>query len=239
MGVYVFSRAALHEWLAPSRSDFGRDVIPAMLAGGAGVCGHRFDGYWRDVGTVEAYWAANLDLVGLVPPLDLFDTSWLIHTRSVERSPAKLGPHALARHSLVSHGCIVNGTIENSVLSPGVKVYEGALVRDSVILLDTEIEPGAIVDMAIIDKFVRVGAGALVGSGEDRDVPNVDEPDTLFTGITVVGERAHIPVGARIGRNCLVEPSVTETDFIDLIVPSGSSVHRREPPEDPASVAEA
>ena len=92
MGVYVFSRAALHRWLSAAASDFGHDVIPAMLAGGAAVFGHRFDGYWRDVGTIEAYWSANLDLVGLVPPLDLFDRRWLIHTRSEERSPAKRGP---------------------------------------------------------------------------------------------------------------------------------------------------
>jgi glucose-1-phosphate adenylyltransferase len=227
MGVYVFSRAALHAWLAPERGDFGHDVIPAMLAGGAAVFGHRFDGYWRDVGTVEAYWSANLDLVGLVPPLDLFDRSWLIHTRSEERSPAKMGPDALARHSLVSHGCIVNGAVLNSVLSPGVRVYEGAFVRDSVILLDTEIGAGAVVDTAIIDKFVHVGAGAVVGSGEDWGVPNVDEPERLFTGITVVGERSRIPPGARIGRNCLVGPRTGPEDFADGFVPSGTSVRPR------------
>ncbi len=232
MGVYVFSRAALHTWLSAAASDFGHDVIPAMLAGGAAVFGHRFDGYWRDVGTIEAYWSANLDLVGLVPPLDLFDRSWLIHTRSEERSPAKLGPEALARHSLISHGCIVNGTVVNSVLSPGVKVYEGAFVRDSIILLDTEVGVGAVVDTAIIDKFVRVGPGATVGSGDDRDVPNVDEPERLATGITVVGERSRIPPGARIGRNCLVAPRIEEGDFAEftgLAVPSGASVRRRQP----------
>jgi glucose-1-phosphate adenylyltransferase len=226
MGVYVFSRAALHEWLTPSRSDFGHDVIPAMLAGGGRVYGHRFDGYWRDVGTIEAYWKANLDLVGLVPPLDLFDRSWLIHTRSEERSPAKMGPDAVARHSLISHGCIINGTVLNSVLSPGVRVSEGAVVRDSVILLDSEIGAGAVVDTTIIDKFVRVGAGAVVGAGEDRDVANVDEPDRLATGITVVGERTHIPPGALIGRNCLIEPRVEAADFGPLVVPSGASVRR-------------
>ena len=226
MGVYVFSRRALHDWLTAAARDFGRDVIPAMLAGGAAVFGHRFEGYWRDVGTIEAYWAANLDLVGLVPPLDLFDTSLLIHTRSVERSPAKLGPDALVRHSLVSHGCIVNGTVTNSVLSPGVKVYEGAVVRDSVILLDTEVGLGAIVDTAIIDKYVRVGAGAVVGMGEDRSTPNADEPDHLASGITVVGERARIPPGVAIGRNCLIGPSVAEADFPGPVVPTGSSVWR-------------
>jgi glucose-1-phosphate adenylyltransferase len=229
MGVYAFSRGALHAWLTPERSDFGHDVVPAMLAGGAAVYGHRFEGYWRDVGTVEAYWKANLDLVGLVPPLDLFDRSWLIHTRSEERSPAKLGPQAIARHSLVSHGCIVNGTVLNSVLSPGVRVYEGAIVRDSVILLDTEIGPGAVVDTAIVDKFVHVEARAVVGSGDDMKVPNADEPERLRTGITVVGERARIPADVRLGRNCLVEPRAEAADFAafpGLAVPSGASVRR-------------
>ena len=230
MGVYVFSRAALDRWLTESAHDFGKDVIPEMLAGGARVFGHRFEGYWRDVGTIEAYWAANLDLVALVPPLDLFDTTWLIHTRSEERAPAKMGPWAVARHSLVSHGCIVNGMVANSVLSPGVRVYEGAVVKDSIILLDTEIGPGAIIDTAVVDKFVKVGAGAVVGEGEDRTIANEDEPELLTTGITVVGERARIPSGARIGRNCLVEPSVAEEDFTSLVVPSGGSVRRRGAP---------
>jgi glucose-1-phosphate adenylyltransferase len=117
------------------------------------------------------------------------------------------------------------------VLSPGVRVYEGAVVRDSVILLDTEIGPGAVVDTAIIDKFVHVGAGAVVGTGNDRGIPNADEPERLYTGITVVGERSQIPPGAQIGRNCLVAPRTEEADFSvfpDLVVPSGASVRRRE-----------
>jgi len=238
MGVYVFTRAALHEWLDESRSDFGHDVVPAMLAGGASVFSHRYEGYWRDVGTIEAYWAANLDLVALVPPLDLFDRSWLIRTRSEERSPAKMGPDAIVRHSLVSHGCIVNGTVVNSVLSPGVKVSEGAVVRDSVVLLDTEIGPGAVVDTAIIDKFVQVGAGALVGSGEDRGTPNVDEPEHLSSGITLVGERARIPAGVRIGRNCRIGPSVAGSDFPGSDVPSGASVTRPDAAEASATSSE-
>ena len=195
MGVYVFSPDALRRWLTadPARLRPRRHPGDARPAGG--VFGHRFDGYWRDVGTVEAYWKANLDLVGLVPPLDLFDRSWLIHTRSEERSPAKIGPDAVFRHSLVSHGCIINGTVLNSVLSPGVSVYEGAVVRDSVILLDTEIGAGAVVDTAIIDKFVHGRRGRDRGPGDDRWIANVDEPERLTTGITVVGKRAVIPAG--------------------------------------------
>ena len=139
--------------------------------------------------------------IRLVPPLDLFDREWLIHTRSEERSPAKSGPDAIFRHSLASHGCIINGTVVNSLLSPGVKVYDGAVVRDSVIMLDAEIGAGAVVDGSIVDKHVTVGAGAIVGHGEDHWVVNAEEPDRLTTGITVIGKRAVIPRGARIGRS--------------------------------------
>ncbi len=225
MGIYIFDPKALAGWVTPDRHDFGRDVIPAMLAAGEPVYAHTFEGYWRDVGTVEALWAANLDLVGLVPPIDLFDRSWRLHTPSEERSPAKMGPVALARHSLVSHGCIVNGTVENSVLSPGVRVLEGAVVRDSVIMLDAEIGPGAVVDTAIIDKGVVIGAGALVGIGDDRHVPNALEPDRLTSGITVVGKYAVVPPGVRLGRNVRVDVLATREDYggADWI-PSGATV---------------
>ena len=225
MGVYVFSPDALQRWLTPARHDFGKDVVPAMIKAGRRVFAHRFDGYWRDVGTVEAFWKANLDLVGLVPPLDLFDRDWLIHTRSEERSPAKSGPDAVFRHSLASHGCIINGTVVNSLLSPGVKVYDGAVVRDSVIMLDAEIGAGAVVDGSIVDKHVTVGAGAIVGHGEDRWIVNAEEPDRLTTGITVIGKRAVIPPGARLGRNVRVDTDVASEDFASLDIPSGGTVH--------------
>ena len=228
MGVYVFSPDALQRWLTPSRHDFGKDVVPAMIKAGRRVFAHRFDGYWRDVGTVEAFWMANLDLVGLVPPLDLFDRTWLIHTRSEERSPAKSGPDAVFRHSLASHGCIINGTVLNSLLAPGVKVYDRAIVRDSVIMLDAEIGAGAVVDGAIIDKNVKVGPGVVIGHGEDRWVVNGEEPDRLTTGITVVGKRAVIPAGARLGRNVRVDTDVVAEDFASLEVTSGGTVHHRD-----------
>jgi len=234
MGVYVFSPDALRTWLTPSRHDFGKDVVPDMLAAGSRIYAHRFDGYWRDVGTVDAFWRANLDLVSLVPPLDLFDASWLIHTRSEERSPAKTGPFAQVRHSLVSHGCIINGTVENSVLSPGVRIYEGAYVRDSVIMLDAVIGPGAVVDGAIVDKRAEIGTRAVVGGGDDRWVVNVEEPDRLVTGITVVGKRAVVPPDARVGRNVRIDTGVTADDWVGQGAPSGSTIHHDTPIEEPA-----
>jgi glucose-1-phosphate adenylyltransferase len=226
MGVYVFSKRALHRWLSDTRADFGHDVIPAMIDGGARVYGYRFDGYWQDVGTVQSYWAANLALLADAPELDLYDREWIIHTRSEERAPAKIGATAQVHRSLISHGCVVNGSVVNSVLSPGVVVDMGAVVRDSIILFDSIIRPGAVVDRAILDKDVAVGPGAIVGEGTDFDVVNRREPGRLNTGITVVGKRAVIPRGVRIGRNVLIGEGVRAADFTSRVIRSGSTVER-------------
>jgi glucose-1-phosphate adenylyltransferase len=226
MGVYVFSKRALQVWLTDALVDFGRDVIPAMIERGARVYGYRFDGYWQDVGTVQSYWEANLALLSDAPELDLYDREWVIHTRSEERAPAKIGATAQVHRSLISHGCVINGSVVNSVLSPGVVVDVGALVRDSIILFDSIIRPGAVVDRAILDKEVAVGSGAIVGEGTEFDVANRREPGRLNTGITVVGKRAVIPRGVRVGRNVLIGEGVRAADFTSRIVRSGSTVER-------------
>ena len=119
------------------------------------------------MGTVHSYWAAQMELLEDHPPLDLFDRDWVIHTRSEERPPARIGATANVHRSLISHGCVVNGTVERSVLSPGVRVDPGAIVRDSVIMFDTVVRAGAVVDRAIVDKEVSIGPNAVVGTGAD------------------------------------------------------------------------
>jgi glucose-1-phosphate adenylyltransferase len=224
MGVYVFSKKALRRWLGGDNHDFGRHVIPAMLDGGARVFGYEFDGYWQDVGTVQSYWEANMSLVADEPELDLYDKEWLIYTRSEERAPAKVGPTAQVHRSLISHGCVINGTVVNSVLSPGVRVDVGAVVRDSIVMFDSVIRSGAVVDRSILDKEVVVGPGAIVGDGGDFDTPNRQEPGRLNTGITVIGKRAIIPRGTRIGRNCRVGGDVRTSDFRSRVVRAGMSI---------------
>ncbi|HET7026682.1 MAG TPA: sugar phosphate nucleotidyltransferase [Candidatus Limnocylindrales bacterium] len=224
MGVYVFTKRALRRWLADDRHDFGGHVIPAMLGGNARVFGYRYEGYWQDVGTIESYWEANMALVADRPELDLYDKDWLIHTRSEERAPARIGPTAQVHRSLVSHGCVINGTVVNSVLSPGVQVEVGAVVRDSIIMFDTVIRSGAIIDRSIIDKEVVVGPGAVIGEGGDFEPPNRAEPQRLNTGITVVGKRATIPRGMRIGRNVRIAAEVRSGDFQGRHIRSGDSV---------------
>ena len=223
MGVYVFSRKALRRWLDESRTDFGGHVVPAMIDGGARVFGYRFDGYWQDVGTIQSYWEANMALLEDHPELDLYDKDWLIHTRSEERAPAKIGQTAQVHRSLISHGCIVDGTVVNSVLSPGVRVEVGAVVRDSIVMFDSIIRRGAIVDRSILDKEVVVGAGRRRRRRRRRH-PNKREPGRLNTGISVVGKRSVIPRGARIGRNVRIGEDVRTPDYPGRVVRSGGSV---------------
>jgi len=227
LGIYVFSRKALDKWLGEGRNDFGKNIIPDMLEAGSRVYGYRFEDYWQDVGTVHSYWEAQMELLDDHPPLDLYDRDWVIHTRSEERAPAHIGPTASVHRSLISHGCRIAGTVEHSVLSPGVRVDPGAIVRDSVIMFDTVIRAGAVVDRAIIDKEVSVGPNAIVGTGVDLKKPNEAEPERLNTGITVVGKRAVIPASARIGRNVRIAEGVRPADFKSKRVKSGGSVERK------------
>jgi glucose-1-phosphate adenylyltransferase len=224
MGVYVFSKRALRRWLSEDRIDFGSHVVPAMIEGGARVFGYHFNGYWQDVGTIQAYWESNMDLLKDQPELDLYDKEWLIHTRSEERAPAKVGPTAQIHRSLISHGCIIDGTVVNSVLSPGVRVDVGAVVRDSIVMFDSVIRAGAVVDRAILDKEVVVGQGAIVGEGPYDAPPNKAEPGRLNTGITVVGKQSVIPRGTRLGRNVRIGERVRSSDYGSRLVRSGASV---------------
>ena len=223
MGVYVFSWPALQRNLDPGLIDFGRDVLPAMVSSGQRVFAYRFEGYWQDVGTVESYWRASLDLVGEDPEIDMYDTGWLIYTKSEERAPALLGPQARVCQSLISHGCRVDGTVERSVLSPGVRVGRGATVSESIVMFDTVIDDDALLYRAIVDKDCRIGARARIGWGDDLR-PNRNEPERLYSGITVVGKGAEVPEDVTIGRNCRVDIGVRAADFRRPNLPSGETV---------------
>ncbi len=227
MGVYVFSKRALRRFLTDKLIDFGGHVVPAMIDAGARVYGYRFDGYWQDVGTIQSFWEANMALLDDNPELDLYDREWLIHTKSEERAPAKVGPTAQVHRSLISHGCVINGTVVNSVLSPGVRVDVGAVVRDSILMFDTVVRSGAVVDRGILDKEVTIGQGAIVGDGPDFDTPNKMEPGRLNSGITVVGKQSVVPRGVRLGRNVKVGYQVRSSDFASRTIRSGGTVERR------------
>jgi glucose-1-phosphate adenylyltransferase len=226
MGIYVFNKDILFKVLEDAHrrglQDFGNQIIPDAIAKYQ-IYGYKYQGYWRDVGTIEAYWQANMDLVVDLPPFNLYDPETGVKTLSVDMPPVKLGPRTQISRSLVSNGCIINGNVFNSVLSPHVYVEEGAHVRDSIIFHDTTITQDAVVHRSIIDKECYIGPGCWIGCGEDY-TPNKDEPDYLNCGITVIGEGARLPPGLRVGRNCKIDPGVKESDFSTLSIPSGSSI---------------
>ncbi len=223
MGVYAFRWPLLREVLSSEKVDFGRDVLPAMVGAGRTVHAYEYQGYWQDIGTVDAYWQASMDLLADSPPIDLYETGWLIYTRSEERAPARIGSGARISRSMVSHGCVVDGAVERSILSPGVRIGAGAVVRESIVMFDSEIGPGAVVDRAIIDKACVIGANARVGDGRVLR-PNRSEPERLYSGLTRGGKQARVPAGARIGRNCRIDPYVTESDYPRRRVAAGDTV---------------
>jgi glucose-1-phosphate adenylyltransferase len=229
MGIYVFNTDVLSRVLEQdaqmqdSTHDFGRDILPQMLADRHGIFGYTFHGYWVDVGTIQAYWEAHMDLLDEHSPLDLQDRDWVIHTRSEERPPVNLRTGASVGHCLISDGCVIEGAAEYSVLSPGVQIKPGAIVRNSIIMTDTVIEEMAVLDHVIVDKSVRIGARCRIGVGDAMDQPNEIEP-RLATGITLIGKNAVIPPGTTIGRNCIVASDTPAKTFPGTMIPSGKTV---------------
>ena len=228
MGVYLFDRDSLVRWLAEdaalpdSGHDFGKDILPRLVARGELVFAYRFGGYWQDVGTLDSYYQTNLDFLEPDPPLDLADPDWVIHTQSADRPPVRVERGGRVTRSFVANGCRIAGQVAHSMLFPGVTVAAGAVVRDSIVMQDAVIGAGAVVDHAILDKEVRIGERAVVGHGESG-IPNRACPDHLSSGLLVVGKGARLPRNLRVGRNVRIGAYVTERDFGDD-VPDGGVV---------------
>jgi len=193
MGVYVFDWKILQKYLQEddanpdSENDFGKNIIPAMLAAGEKLYAYEFSGYWKDVGTIQSLWEANMELLQDVPPINLYDEPWRIFSRNPNAPPHFVDKHAKIVNSLVCEGCQIFGTVENSILSTGVIVEKGASVYDSIVMEDTRICADAQVDMAIIDEEVLVGKGASVGGAND--------PNETKKEIAVIGRGVEIAPG--------------------------------------------
>jgi glucose-1-phosphate adenylyltransferase len=237
MGIYVFDRLTLARVLSEAAGrdakgelldgyDFGRNIIPGMMERGERVFAYPFTGYWQDVGTVQSYWEAHMGLVDERPAFDLYDPSWVIHTLSEERPPASVHAGSEVTQSLISHGCIIKGRVEHSVLSPGVTVEEGAVVRDSIVLFDTVIGAGSVIDRSILDNEVTIGKKCRIGYGDDM-TPNKQEPARLDTGITLVGKRSRLPDNLTVGRNCKIGTDLEPEDFKTDTLESGETVENR------------
>ena len=220
MGIYLFESEVLAEALRGHPVDLVLDVLRPLIEAGERVHAHEFNGYWEDIGTLESYYRASLDLLVPEPRLFLNDLRWPILTLDEERPPVLVLPGAEIEESLVANGCRVSGRVRHSILFPGVTVEAGAEIVDSVIMQDVLVGHGARVDYSILDKYVRVGGGAVVGDG--------DRPDgDAIAALTLAGKYATIPDGSRVGRRVVLGVGTGPEDFTGNAVPSGTRVPDR------------
>ncbi|MEE0954845.1 MAG: glucose-1-phosphate adenylyltransferase [Eubacterium sp.] len=176
MGIYIFSWKTLRKKLVAdkknpdSNHDFGKDIIPALLADGKKLMAYQFKGYWKDVGTIDSLWEANMDLIDPTSQLDLFDTDWRIYTEDSNQVPQFIGPKGKVKDAFITQGCKVYGEVKHSVLSTGAIVEEGAKVNDSVLMPGAVVKEGAVVTRAIVAGGVTIGKNARVGSASSENI---------------------------------------------------------------------
>ena len=208
MGVYVFNWKKLRKYLIEdeanenSGNDFGHDLIPAMHENGERMFAYQFDGYWKDVGTINSLWDANLDLLNPKVDLDLNDDSWRVYSRSPAAPPHYIGKDAQVENSMITEGCEIDGSIDFSVLFSNVTVEEGAEVKYSIVMPGTVIKKGAVVQYSIVAENAVIDEGAVVGESPEN-MKNAEG-----WGVAVVGSSVHIGKGARVAPDTMVDSDV-------------------------------
>ncbi len=208
MGIYIFSWGMLKKYLIENENantgskDFGKDIIPNMLRDGQKLYGYAFDGYWKDVGTLDSLWEANMDLINPNIPLDLYDPEWRIYSRNMNMPPQYVGKNAIVENSMISEGSLINGTVDFSVIFSGVTIEEGAVVKDSIIMPGSVVKSGAIVEYAIIGEDSVINSNAKIGIRPEL-VDNKDE-----WGIAVIGHNVNISEGTKILPKQIISESI-------------------------------
>ena len=176
MGIYIFNWKQLRKMLLAdmkdpdSNHDFGKDIIPAMLNDGGNLFAYKFKGYWKDVGTIDSLWEANMDLLDKNNALDLNDSTWKIYTEDVTALPQYIGADAVIDRAFITQGCVIDGEVHNSVLFTGAKVAAGAKVINSVLMPGAEVAEGAVVTRALVADGIKIGKNAVVGSADSKNI---------------------------------------------------------------------
>ncbi len=216
MGIYIFSWKKLRQYLIAdeddphSQNDFGKNVLPAMLEGGERMFAYRFEGYWKDVGTIESLWEANLDLLNPHVPLDLADPTWKIYSRTPGMPPHYLAATAQVQNSILAEGCSVSGKVEYSVIFSGVTVEEGAEIVDSILMPGTVVRKGARVQYAILAENTEIGENARVGESPEECA------DLTHWGVAVVAAGIRVGAGATVEAKAMVENDIPENGEVSV-----------------------
>ena len=181
MGIYIFNWKLLRKMLLAdmkdpdSHHDFGKDIIPQLLNDNKTLAAYKFKGYWKDVGTIDSLWEANMDLLDSRNELNLNDASWKIYTEDTPTLPQYIGPNAKIDKAFITQGCVVEGEVKHSVLFTGCKVGEGAKIIDSVLMPGVEVAAGAVVQRALVDDNIKIGPEAVVGSADSENIELVSK----------------------------------------------------------------
>jgi len=214
MGIYIFTWKKLREYLEQdaktpgSANDFGKNIIPSMLAANEQMYAYAFDGYWKDVGTIDSLWEANMDLLDPKVPLSLYGPDWKIYARNPALPPHYIAPGAHVQNSMVTEGCVIEGTVDFSVVFAGVTIEEGAVVRDSIIMPGSVIQKGAVVDYAIVAEQTIIGENAVVGARPEG------VEDISGWGVTVIGSGVAIGAGVHIAPKAMVETDIAAEEVL-------------------------
>ena len=181
MGIYIFNWKLLRKMLLAdmkdpdSHHDFGKDIIPQLLNDNKTLAAYKFKGYWKDVGTIDSLWEANMDLLSSRNELNLYDASWRIYTEDTPTLPQYIGPNAKIDKAFITQGCVVEGEVKHSVLFTGCKVGEGAKIIDSVLMPGVEVAAGAVVQRALVADNIKIGPEAVVGSADSENIELVSK----------------------------------------------------------------
>lgn len=227
MGIYIFNwRNLKHALIQDNKihndSDFGKHIIPMMLDNKQKLYAYRFNSYWKDVGTVESYWAANMELIKTLPSFNLYEDFWKIYTNIEHQSPEFIGNTADVNTSIISEGCEIYGRVYNCIIGSNVLIEKDVEMKDSIVMANVTIKRSCAIDKTIIDENSFIDENVKIGVGEN--IINKSEPKIYNSGITVIGENSYVPKDIIIGKNCVVFGKSKSLDYKDNKLLSGESL---------------
>lgn len=226
MGIYIFSWPVLKQALTAlkeqSNCDFGKHVIPYCHDKGMQIFAYEFNGYWKDVGTLGAYWEANMELVDLVPEFNLYEEFWKIYTQQKSIDPHYIGENAHIQKAIIGAGDEIYGSVENSVLGPEVVVEEGAVVKDSILMRRVHVKKGAYIEKAIIADRSEIGENVKIGVGDEAE--SKLSTKIYSFGLATVGSNSVIPDNVTIGKNTAIKGVTVAEDYPNKELESGDYI---------------
>ena len=226
MGIYIFSWPVLKEALKALSEqpacDFGKHIIPYCHEKKQRLFAYEYNGYWKDVGTLGSYWEANMELIDIIPEFNLYEEYWKIYTNSGILPPHYISDQSAVEKSIIGNGCDIYGEVHSSVISSGVTIGKGSVVRDSIIMKDAVIGDHCVIDKAIIAENVQIGDNVTLGTGSDT--PNKMRPDIYGFGLVTIGEDSVIPSDVQIGKNTAISGVTSKEDYINGELASGETL---------------